>query len=96
MLRPLTSSLKLLGLTRVQTAFLSGLDNGDCPSTHPVGLMKLFYEVIFIRIYDILFVHSPVISQVTWSVTDFGHLWTPGKDQWPFVWSTGYVRLRVR
>jgi len=27
------------------TAFLSGLDNGVCPSTHPVGLMKLFYEV---------------------------------------------------
>ncbi|TCD71412.1 hypothetical protein EIP91_010118 [Steccherinum ochraceum] len=52
------------------TAFLSGLDNGDCPSSHPVGLMKLFFEV-------------------TWSVTDFAHLWNPGKDKWPFVWSTG-------
>ncbi|KAH8101503.1 hypothetical protein BXZ70DRAFT_891712 [Cristinia sonorae] len=55
---------------RSHTAFLSGLDNGDCPPTHPVGLMKLFYEV-------------------TWSVTDFAHLWNPGKEQWPFVWSTG-------
>ncbi|KAG6910694.1 hypothetical protein DXG01_008738 [Tephrocybe rancida] len=27
------------------TAFLSGLDNGACPSTHPVYFMKLFYEV---------------------------------------------------
>lgn len=27
------------------TAFLSDLDNGDCPSTHPVPLMKLLYEV---------------------------------------------------
>ncbi|KAJ7129906.1 hypothetical protein C8R43DRAFT_1026175 [Mycena crocata] len=27
------------------TAYLSGLDNGNCPSTHPVYLMKLFYEV---------------------------------------------------
>lgn len=27
------------------TAYLSGLDNGKCPSTHPVPLMKLFYEV---------------------------------------------------
>ncbi|KAK7059758.1 WSC domain protein [Favolaschia claudopus] len=27
------------------TAYLSGLDNGACPSTHPVYLMKLFYEV---------------------------------------------------
>ncbi|QRW06356.1 WSC domain protein [Ceratobasidium sp. AG-Ba] len=26
-------------------AYLSGLDNGVCPSTHPVPLMKLFYEV---------------------------------------------------
>uniref|UniRef100_A0A0W0FVT9 DUF1996 domain-containing protein n=1 Tax=Moniliophthora roreri TaxID=221103 RepID=A0A0W0FVT9_MONRR len=26
-------------------AFLSMLDNGGCPSTHPVGLMKLFYEI---------------------------------------------------
>ncbi|KAJ8514603.1 hypothetical protein ONZ45_g7887 [Pleurotus djamor] len=26
-------------------AFLSDLDNGECPSTHPVYLMKLFYEV---------------------------------------------------
>nr|AEL31250.1 hypothetical protein [Armillaria mellea] len=26
-------------------AFLSQLDNGDCPATHPVGLMKLFYEI---------------------------------------------------
>lgn len=27
------------------TAFLSQLDNGSCPSTHPVPLMKLFYEI---------------------------------------------------
>ncbi|KAF9043060.1 hypothetical protein BJ165DRAFT_219234 [Panaeolus papilionaceus] len=27
------------------TAFLSGLDNGDCPSTHPVAMMKMLYEV---------------------------------------------------
>ncbi|KDR70134.1 hypothetical protein GALMADRAFT_887752 [Galerina marginata CBS 339.88] len=27
------------------TAYLSGLDNGDCPSTHPVPFMKLLYEV---------------------------------------------------
>ncbi|KAJ7892209.1 hypothetical protein B0H13DRAFT_2038662 [Mycena leptocephala] len=27
------------------TAYLSGLDNGVCPSTHPVYLMKLFFEV---------------------------------------------------
>lgn len=26
-------------------AFLSELDNGSCPSDHPVGLMKLFFEV---------------------------------------------------
>ncbi|KAF7419237.1 hypothetical protein PC9H_001824 [Pleurotus ostreatus] len=26
-------------------AFLSGLDNGECPQSHPVYLMKLFYEV---------------------------------------------------
>ncbi|KAG7086206.1 hypothetical protein E1B28_002170 [Marasmius oreades] len=26
-------------------AFLSILDNGSCPPTHPVGLMKLFYEI---------------------------------------------------
>lgn len=26
-------------------ASTEGLDNGVCPSTHPVGLMKLFYEV---------------------------------------------------
>jgi len=26
-------------------AYLSELDNGSCPPTHPVGLMKLFYEV---------------------------------------------------
>ncbi|QRV96129.1 hypothetical protein RhiJN_24147 [Ceratobasidium sp. AG-Ba] len=26
-------------------AYLSGLDNGSCPSTHPVPLMKLFYEI---------------------------------------------------
>ncbi|KAL1745622.1 hypothetical protein HDZ31DRAFT_62935 [Schizophyllum fasciatum] len=26
-------------------AFLSGLDNGACPDTHPVGLLKLLYEV---------------------------------------------------
>ncbi|PPQ69349.1 hypothetical protein CVT24_001644 [Panaeolus cyanescens] len=27
------------------TAFLSELDNGDCPSTHPVAMMKMLYEV---------------------------------------------------
>ncbi|PPQ96696.1 hypothetical protein CVT26_010248 [Gymnopilus dilepis] len=27
------------------TAFLSDLDNGNCPSTHPVGLMTILYEV---------------------------------------------------
>ncbi|KAG9120365.1 hypothetical protein FRC07_004171 [Ceratobasidium sp. 392] len=27
------------------TAYLSGLDIGSCPSTHPVPLMKLFYQV---------------------------------------------------
>ncbi|KAJ7281367.1 hypothetical protein C8J57DRAFT_1173226 [Mycena rebaudengoi] len=27
------------------TAYLSGIDNGKCPSTHPVALMKLFYEI---------------------------------------------------
>jgi len=26
-------------------AYLSELDNGSCPPTHPVGLMKLFFEV---------------------------------------------------
>ncbi|KIY62290.1 hypothetical protein CYLTODRAFT_494741 [Cylindrobasidium torrendii FP15055 ss-10] len=26
-------------------AFLSGLDNGKCPDTHPIGLVHLFYEV---------------------------------------------------
>jgi hypothetical protein len=26
-------------------AYLSGLDNGSCPSTHPVYMMKLFYEI---------------------------------------------------
>ncbi|KAG8927410.1 hypothetical protein FRC03_009749 [Tulasnella sp. 419] len=26
-------------------AYLSSMDNGSCPSTHPVALMKLFYEV---------------------------------------------------
>ncbi|KAG8745917.1 hypothetical protein FRC10_006721 [Ceratobasidium sp. 414] len=26
-------------------AYLSILDNGNCPSTHPVGLMKMFFEV---------------------------------------------------
>jgi len=26
-------------------AFLSDLDNGDCPSTHPIGFIKMFYEV---------------------------------------------------
>ncbi|KAI3610099.1 wsc domain [Moniliophthora roreri] len=30
---------------RSHVAFLSILDNGSCPSTHPVGLMKLFYEI---------------------------------------------------
>ena len=28
------------------TAYLSDLDRGSCPSTHPVPLMKLLYEVI--------------------------------------------------
>ncbi|PBK62265.1 hypothetical protein ARMSODRAFT_964281 [Armillaria solidipes] len=32
-------------------AFLSQLDNGDCPATHPVGLMKLFYEITW-NIHD--------------------------------------------
>ncbi|KAL9021073.1 MAG: hypothetical protein Q9185_001741 [Variospora sp. 1 TL-2023] len=27
--------------------YLSGLDNGRCPSTHPVPLMHLFYEVLY-------------------------------------------------
>ncbi|KAG9021141.1 hypothetical protein FS837_007537, partial [Tulasnella sp. UAMH 9824] len=27
------------------TAYLSMVDNGDCPPTHPVPLMKLFYEI---------------------------------------------------
>lgn len=26
-------------------AYLSGLDNGKCPSTHPIYFLKLFYEV---------------------------------------------------
>ncbi|KAG9089779.1 hypothetical protein FS749_001061 [Ceratobasidium sp. UAMH 11750] len=26
-------------------AYLSSLDNGNCPSTHPIGLMKMFFEV---------------------------------------------------
>lgn len=30
---------------RSHVAFLSGLDNGACPSTHPVYMMKLFYEI---------------------------------------------------
>ena len=40
-----------IALQRVESAdqshvaFLSRLDNGACPKTHPVGLMKLFYEV---------------------------------------------------
>ncbi|KAF5347837.1 hypothetical protein D9758_013820 [Tetrapyrgos nigripes] len=32
-------------------AYLSILDNGSCPSTHPVGLMKLFYEITW-NIHD--------------------------------------------
>lgn len=28
------------------TAYLSNLDQGSCPPTHPVPLMKLQYEVI--------------------------------------------------
>ncbi|KAF8884527.1 hypothetical protein BD779DRAFT_779221 [Infundibulicybe gibba] len=52
------------------TAYLSGLDNGKCPSTHPVPLMKLFYEI-------------------TWDVHDFASRWTPGTDEWPFVYATG-------
>ncbi|KAK0199439.1 hypothetical protein DFS33DRAFT_233960 [Desarmillaria ectypa] len=32
-------------------AFLSQLDNGNCPSTHPIGLMKLFYEITW-NIHD--------------------------------------------
>ncbi|TFK23892.1 hypothetical protein FA15DRAFT_670095 [Coprinopsis marcescibilis] len=52
------------------TAYLSGLDNGSCPGSHPVGLMKLFYEV-------------------TWDVHHFADRWTPGTDNWPFVYSTG-------
>ncbi len=32
-------------------AFLSVLDNGNCPATHPVGLMKLFYEITW-NIHD--------------------------------------------
>ena len=27
--------------------YMSGLDNGKCPSTHPVPLMHLFYEVLY-------------------------------------------------
>ncbi|TFK68050.1 hypothetical protein BDN72DRAFT_888685 [Pluteus cervinus] len=52
------------------TAYLSGLDNGDCPSTHPVPLLELLYEV-------------------TWNVHDFANRWSPGRDPWPFVYSTG-------
>ena len=29
-------------------AYLSLMDNGSCPPTHPVGLMKLFFEVFSI------------------------------------------------
>ncbi|KAG9088375.1 hypothetical protein FRC06_002059 [Ceratobasidium sp. 370] len=32
-------------------AYLSQLDNGDCPSTHPVGFMKMFFEVTW-NIHD--------------------------------------------
>jgi hypothetical protein len=32
-------------LTRRQVAYLSGLDNGACPDTHPVSLIHLFYEM---------------------------------------------------
>jgi hypothetical protein len=27
------------------TAYLSELDNGSCPDSHPVGLMKMLFEV---------------------------------------------------
>jgi hypothetical protein len=26
-------------------AYLSDMDNGECPSTHPITLVKLLYEV---------------------------------------------------
>ena len=29
-------------------AYMTGLDNGACPDTHPVGLMHLMYEVCLI------------------------------------------------
>ena len=28
-------------------AYLSGIDNGDCPPTHPVPFIHLFYEVLY-------------------------------------------------
>ena len=28
-------------------AYLSGIDNGDCPSTHPVPFVHLFFEVLY-------------------------------------------------
>lgn len=27
--------------------YMSGLDNGKCPSTHPVALMHIFFEVLY-------------------------------------------------
>jgi len=26
-------------------AYLSSIDNGECPDSHPIGMMKIFYEV---------------------------------------------------
>ncbi|KAL0961314.1 hypothetical protein HGRIS_006272 [Hohenbuehelia grisea] len=40
------------------TAYLSGLDNGVCPSTHPVPLLKLFYEITW-NVHDFASRWSP-------------------------------------
>jgi hypothetical protein len=68
------------------TAYLSRLDNGKCPSTHPVAHIHLFYEV---SILERAVMYSELTqSQVTWDVHSFAGRWT-ASDGWPFVYSTG-------
>ena len=67
-------------------AYMSGLDNGDCPSTHPVGLMHLMYEVSLIIISR---ANNELILliKITWDVDAFADRWT--EPNWPFVYATG-------
>ncbi|KAF8158279.1 hypothetical protein B0H34DRAFT_846084 [Crassisporium funariophilum] len=43
-------------------AYLSGLDNGKCPSTHPVPLMKLFYEITW-NVHDFASRWNPAVNK---------------------------------